>query len=370
MLFCYGSVSAARVLFPLYALSLGAQPSAVGILFAAFYAFPLVLSWPIGMLSDRIGSRGLLLLSTIIGTGAIAMPYFVRELPALYLAATLLGLSISVYNVSLQTLIDILSKPEERARNFSTAGLTGSVTAFVGPLIAGFAIDQSGHAVACLYVTTISLGATALLALWGNALPGGNRRAVKGMDLRNTLANRGIVRVLALSSLVQIGQDLFQFYIPIYGYGLGLSASAIGGVLAAWALAEFIVRFIMPWMIARVGEEMLLAYSFALAAVGFTLVSFCDNGLALGAVSFVFGFGIGCGHPITTMLVFSHSAAGRSGETFGLRQTANNFMRVTAPTLFGFIVSLVGLTPVFWINALMMGGGVWLARLAARDKRK
>ena len=370
MLLCYSSISAARVVLSLYALNLGAPPSAVGILFSTFYAFPLVLSWPVGMLSDRIGSRWLLLFSTIVGSCAMLLPYVVRDLSALYVAGTLLGLSISVYNVLLQSLVGLLSKPQERTRNFSNAGLMGSITSLLGPLIAGFAIDHSGHAIACLYVVALSLAAAAMVALWGGVLPGGHRRAVSGKDIRATVSDRRILRILGLSSLVQIGQDLFQFYIPIYGHALGLSASAIGAVLAAYAAAEFIVRIIMPGMIARIGEETLLVYSFGLAAMGFILAPLFESVVALGAVSFMFGFGMGCGHPITTMLIFSRSAEGRAGETFGLRQTVNNIMRVGGPALFGFIASAAGLPPVFWINAFMMGAGGWLARPAGTARPK
>lgn len=67
MLCCFSSISAARVILSLFALNLGAQPSAVGILVATFYAFPLVLSWPVGVLSDRLGSRWLLLFGATCG---------------------------------------------------------------------------------------------------------------------------------------------------------------------------------------------------------------------------------------------------------------------------------------------------------------
>ena len=362
MLLCFGSISAVRVLFSLYALSLGAQPSAVGVLFATFYVFPLLLSWPVGMLSDRIGARWLLLLSTLISIVAMLLPFWIRELPVLYLSGMLLGLSISVHNVSLHNVVGILSKPDERARNFSNASLTGSITAFLGPLITGFAIDYAGHAMACLYIAVIPLVAALLLAIWGHVLPGGSRHSVPWRAVRATLADRGILRILGLSSLVQVGQDLFYFYIPIHGYGLGLSASAIGSVLAAFAVAEFLVRFIMPRLVAWLGEEPLLAYSFALAAVSFVAAPLCESAVTLAAATFLFGFGMGCGHPITTMLIFGRSSEGRSGETFGLRQTVNNLARVGAPPIFGLIAAAVGLLPVFWINALMMGVGSWLSR--------
>jgi MFS family permease len=362
MLFTWTSISAARVVLTLDALQLGASASAVGILVATFYVFPLLLSWFIGIFADRVGSRWLLLSGTLAGAVGMLIPVFVDGLPVLFVAATLVGFSFSFYNVLLHNLVGLLSQPHERPQNFSNGGLVGATTNFAGPLLAGFAIDQSGYAVAYLCVMALALIAAALLMFWGDVLPGGSRQSVARKHLRDTLADPGIARILATSSLVQLGQDLFQFYIPIYGHQLQISASAIGAVLAAYAAASFVVRFVMPRLIARLGEERLLAYSFYLAGVGFLLVPFSGGAFTLGVISFVFGLGMGCGQPITTMLIFSHSAAGRSGETLGLRQMVNNLVRVSGPALFGFVASAFGLLPVFWINAVMMGGGGWLAR--------
>lgn len=171
-----------------------------------------------------------------------------------------------------------------------------------------------------------------------------------------------MVRALATSGLVQVGQDLYQFYIPVYGYGIGLSASAIGGLLAAMAAAAFVVRFFLPSLIARFGDGKVLAISFYLAALAFAAAPFFENVAVLALVSFAFGLGMGCGQPITTLQIFDRSAPGRSGEMLGLRQSVNNAMRVTGPVVFGFVATLFGLPPVFWMSALMMGGGGLLSR--------
>src|SRR5258706_9779630 len=91
ILFCYSSINAGRLLLTLYALHLGASPVGVGLLFATFFIFPVVLSWPLGVLSDRFGTRWLLLFGTLCGAGAMLVPYFVHNLPVLYLAGTLTG---------------------------------------------------------------------------------------------------------------------------------------------------------------------------------------------------------------------------------------------------------------------------------------
>jgi predicted MFS family arabinose efflux permease len=360
--FNFTGSTAARVVLTLYALTLGATPSEVGVLGGMFYLFALLLSLPIGALADRYGSRGLLMFGAVCGIGSLLLPYFVRQIAAFYVAAALSGLALAFFHVTLQNLMGILSEPHERARNFSNFSLAGAVTVFVGPLLAGFSIDYAGYAAACLCLAGLPLLAFLLLVIWGRLLPGGNPQATGGSGTLRSLANREVVRMLATSGMVQLGTDLFQFYLPVYGYAQGLSPSAIGSALAAFAAASFIVRLYLARLVKTVAPENLLAWSFYAGAVGFALAPFTHSALTLGAVSFVFGFGMGIGTPLTVMLMFSHSAEGRSGQTLGLRLTVNNFVRSAGPVLFGAIGSAIGLPPVFWIGALMMGSGGLMSR--------
>jgi predicted MFS family arabinose efflux permease len=82
----------------------------------------------------------------------------------------------------------------------------------------------------------------------------------------------------------------------------------------------------------------------------------------LGLIAFIFGLGMGIGIPLTVILMFASSAEGRSGQTLGLRLTANNFVRVTGPVVFGAVGSALGLPAVFWIVAAIMAAGGWLSR--------
>jgi len=355
--------TAARLTLSLYALKLGAQPFGVGILAAMFNIFPLLLSWPIGRLSDRFGPRWPLMVSALCGIIGLVIPFFFHELPALYVGAAMSGLSFALYLVNVQNLVGVLSQPDRRAQNFSTFSLMGSTSNFVGPLMSGFLVDHLGHAVACLWIVALPAASGVILATSGRRLPGGTRTEdATELRMLDTLTDRSIWPMLATSSLVKLGTDLYQFYMPIYGRSIGLSASAIGTVLAAFAVAAFVVRFVLPRLMSVLGDDKLLASAFYIAAASFVLLPLFKSAMLLAVVSFVFGLGMGCGQPITTIQLFSRSAEGRSGETLGLRLTVNNLMRVVGPTLFGFIASAVGLFPVFYINALMMGAGGALSR--------
>jgi MFS family permease len=369
LFFAFGSVSAARVLLTLFALELGADPFAVGMLTATFYLCPLLLSWPVGRLADRFGARWLVFAGNVSGTASLLVPFAFPRMEALFLAAALTGLAFAFYLVTLQNLIGVLSPPEQRTRNFSTFSVIGAITNFIGPLLAGLSIDHLGHAPACALIALLPLSGAAILIALGGRLPGGSTRPQSAHSgVLALLRDRDLVRMLLTSSLVQLGTDLFQFYIPLYGHDIGLSASSIGSVLATFAVASFLVRFGLTRLVARYGEERVLAAAFALGAAGFLLVPLSANALALSGASFVFGLGMACGQPITTLLMFSRSTEGRSGEMLGLRLTANNLMRVAGPALFGLVASALGLTAVFVINALMMGSGAFASRSAQRRK--
>jgi len=362
MLFGFASISSTRILLSLNALHLGAPASTVGAVVACLYIFPVLASWHVGRYSDRVGARGPLLIAAVTGACALLIPFFFRNFGALYVSATLMGVAFTFYNVLLPNIVGVISEPHERARNFSNASLVGAATLFAGPLLAGIAVDAVGPAVACLYLLVLSFGAGLLLVVWGRLLPGGTPAVGPAAGIRKTLADPQIRSALITSSLVQVGQDLYQFYIPVYGHGIKLSASAIGGVLSAMAAASFVVRFALPRLISRYGEQRILAYSFCLTAGGFCLMPLFENVFALALISFVFGLGMGCGQPITTMLIFSRSAEGRSGETLGVRQAVNNLLRVLGPSVFGVVASAFGLAFVFWLSAAMMGGGALASR--------
>jgi MFS family permease len=361
--FNFVGANAARVVLTLFALELGAPASSVGFIGGLMYLFPLLLSWPIGAMADRLGSRGLLTFASFCGAVSLVLPYFVHSLPAFYIAAALNGLALSFFHVTLQNLIGILSKPEDRPRNFSNFSLTGSLTNFTGPLLAGFSIDHVGHAGACLMIAAPSAVAILLLLARGRLLPPpSTAAAAPGPSALKSLGDSEVRRMLATSGMVQLGTDLFQFYIPIYGHSIGLSASAIGAILATLAAASFVVRLFLARLVKQVPSHKLLSRVFWVGATGFALVPFFESPVALAAVAFLFGLGMGIGIPLTVMMMFARTTEGRSGQTLGLRLTANNFVRVTGPIVFGALASAFGLPPVFWVNAVMMLGGSLIAR--------
>jgi MFS family permease len=367
--FNFVGATAARIVLTLYALEIGAPASAVGVIGGLLFLFPLLLSWPIGALADRMGARSLLLFASACGAFSLVLPYFVATLYAFYIAATLNGLALAFFHVTLQNVIGVMSRPEDRPRNFSNFSITGALTNFFGPLLAGFSIDHLGYGMACIVTASQYIIAVVLVLIWGRLFPPANPHAPRDMGGAGMLKDREVRRMLVTSGLVQLGSDLFQFYLPIYAHSIGFSASAIGAILATLAVAAIIVRLFLARLVKRVQGETLLAWVFFTGAIGYALVPLSGNPLVLGMVTFFFGLGMGIGIPLTVILMFSRSPEGRSGQTLGLRLTANNFVRVTGPMVFGVVGSALGLPAIFWIVAAIMASGGLLSNASAAQSR-
>jgi predicted MFS family arabinose efflux permease len=266
----------------------------------------------------------------------------------------LIGTGFVFFNVSMQTMGGALGTPEERTRNFATLGLGYAGGHFAGPVIAGYAIQYSGHASAYLTLAAFTLIAFPLVALNTRLDVGRGSSGAQRSSVLELLAEPKLRRVVVVSGLVTTGWDLFGFYVPIYGHSIELSASTIGNILGAFAVATFVVRVALPRFTQRYGIEPVLAAATLGAAVLFVLFPLTQSVPLLFVLAFGIGLGLGCSQPLTLNLAYNHSPAGRAGEVTGLRLTINNITHIGVPVAAGGLASALGLGPVFWTSAALL----------------
>lgn len=356
-----------KVIISLFALHLGTGGMMIGLIVAMYSLCPMFLAIYAGKLVDRLGVRWPLALGCIGVTGALVLPGLWPSLTNLYISALFLGAAHVFYNVSIQNLIGMLSTPDTRTNNFSNFSLCMACGGFIGPLIAGFTIDHFSYETAYLCIAVFPAISASIMIYSRRRLSAMRNQRVPTDDEQQgysvgLLANVPLRRTLITSGIILTAIDLFQFYMPIYGKSIGLSASAIGMVLAMFATASFTVRLIMPKLTSRFGEEKILIGSIFVAAATYAVFPLVQSGLVLGLIAFMLGMGTGCGQPLTLMMIYARAPTGRSGEALGLRMTINNLTHILVPVLFGSLSSIVGLAPVFLTNSVLLGAAGFLTK--------
>jgi len=361
-------LAGSRVIVTLDALSRGASPFTVGVLMALYALLPMLLAVAAGRFSDRVGTRRPMLIGSALTALGATLPFAFPGLPMLFGSATLLGVGFMVFQVAAQNATGELGGPAARARNFSLLALGYSVSGFLGPLAAGFAIDHIGFRAAFGAFALIPLIPVAVLARGGLPFPGGHPRsgAAHRGGVLALFRHRTLRRVFAINALLSIGWDLHTIFVPIYGAKIGLSASEIGIVLSSFAAATFAIRFSMPAISRRLSEQQVLTAALLIAGAVYLVFPFSTSVPGLLLLSFVLGLGLGSGQPMVMSLLHTHAPPGRMGEAAGVRMTVVQAMAVGVPLVFGALGASIGIAPVFWsVGACLVTGGI-LTRRATR----
>jgi MFS family permease len=359
-----------KVLMSLFAIDLGASPATIGVLYAMYSVFPILLSYYAGKVSDRFGFRLPVMLASCGVVVSLLLPFFLPGLGTLFVSAALAGMSNIFYVVSIQHAVGSHGEGAERMRNYSIFSICVGVTSLVGPVFTGFAIDGVGHRATFLFLAALPAATVLALMLCPAMLPRPKhperRSARRGMA--DLLGNVRLRRVLIATAFLETGMELFTFLMPIYGHSIGLTASQIGIVMGAFGLALMGVRTVMPALVRRSSEERVFSLSMFVAGAACIALPFTTSLAPLLAMSFVLGLGVGCGAPLSMVLSYNRSPEGRTGEAIGLRQTVNKTMEAAMPVVFGFLSTVLGFLPVYWIGALALACGGWLMHGDARRK--
>jgi len=353
----------ARVGVSLFALALGATPLEVGIIGGLFAALPILFAVNAGRAIDRVGVRLPMLAGTALTAAGVALAFAWPVLAALYFVAMVTGSGLMLVHIAASSAAGAIGDPGARARNFSLLAVGFSISGFLGPVLAGFAIDLIGHARAFLLLAGFPL--LALLALASGRVP---LPAVSAAPARSEprvwslLANRRLRHILIVSAVFNTAWDVFFFVAPIYGVQLGLSAGTIGSMFGAFAAATFLVRLVLPSLARRVREWTLVAGSLVIACFVYGTFPLVAQVPVLMSLAFVLGLGLGVSQPMVMSLLYSAAPEGRVGEAVGVRTTILNVIQTTIPFLSGALGTAVGVTPIFWTMAVIVAGGAAFAR--------
>ena len=357
-----GAHIGSRVVASLLALNLGANAFTIGLLISVYAVFPLLLGVYSGRLSDRYGARRPMIAGILLLAVGLLLPAAWPTLPALFASAILIGTGFVFFNVSNQTLGGSLGSPEERTRNFATLGLGYAAGHFAGPVIAGYTIDYFGYSAGYGVLAAFTVAPIVLIAADRRLDTHAARHATQRRNTLELLKAPMLRRTVIVSALITTGWDLFGFYVPIYGHSIGLSASMIGNILGAFAVATFIVRAVLPKLTRRYGIEPVLAAAAFVASVLFVPFALIDYVPVLFLLAFGIGLALGVSQPLTLNLAYNHSPPGRSGEVTGLRLTINNLTHIGVPVAAGGLAAALGVAPVFWTSAALLAIAGYLTR--------
>ena len=366
----HACMAGTRMAAPLLALRDGHSPLAVGVLLALFSLTQVFLALAAGRFADRHGLRrpvGLAVVSACLGAAsAVLFPVF----PVLCLAALMTGGATGAASIALQRHVGRAAQgATELKRVFSWLSIGPAASNFLGPFAAGLLIDYAGHTAGDTtgYRAAFLLMALLPLATWlwirqvadlPPVVPVQGAAPTRAWDLLREPMMR---RLMLVSWCLSSCWDVHTFVVPVIGHERGFSATVIGSILGAFAVAAAVVRLVMPAFASRLREHVVLTVAMVVTAAVFAIYPLLRTPLAMGGCSVLLGLALGSVQPMVMSTLHQITPHARHGEALGLRLMAINASSVLMPVLFGTVGAVVGVSVVFWTAGAVVASSTRVA---------
>jgi MFS family permease len=181
-----------------------------------------------------------------------------------------------------------------------------------------------------------------------------NAQPRRALDL---LAESMMRRFLSVNWLLSSCWDVHTFLVPVLGHERGYSASVVGSILGAFALASAFIRICLPFISRHVKEYQIITFAMASTGVIFAFYPLMPTPWAMGACSVMLGLVLGTVQPMIMSTLHQITPPHRQGEALGLRLMSINASSVLMPMLFGTVGAMVGVAPLFWVVGAAVGSG-------------
>jgi len=321
-------------ILPYFVKHFGASDFTVGVLFSTF-AFCGLLAGPIwGNVSDRIGRKGVLIISQIGATIGWAILAFAPTMLIVFIARIIEGLSGGNIGVT-QAYVTDLVEPKERTRAYSYIGAAFGAGFPFGGLIGGFLLDHFGFSAPFLVAAGLQL-LTLIITI--TMLPESTSRQERSNvasfaeivgNLRDGHTAPILWQKLAISLGLYAWFAVFALYLQA---ALHMSASQASYMFGAFGVLNallqiFLVGQLSDWL----GDRRASNAGLATLVLAFALIPFIHTFLAVAGAFALFAIGMSVTSPTITSLLSQSVPANQRGTILGVASSLDSFAGVVTP---------------------------------------
>jgi MFS family permease len=318
----------------------------VGLLVAGYSLCQLFSSPLLGRLSDRVGRRPVLLVTT----GISVLSYIIyAQADAFWislLSRLLAGTAAANLGVAFAYVADV-SAPESRAKSLGMVGAAIGMGFILGPVLGGQLIRIGNDSPALLGYVGAALALVNAIFIWKKlpeSLEPGKaaNRASFLHELRIAFTTRNLALLLCMMFAFNFGFAMLQTTFfrlladPRSVFHLSTATAKEYGsyILGIVGISGALVQgVLLPKLQIRYGEVRLLRFGMIMLIPGLALVPFAPLWLPVVLVAALQGFGSGLSQPSLSSLVSRNSPAQIQGGIFGITQALGALARLVGPII-------------------------------------
>lgn len=364
--FNFASITLLYPVIPPFAASFGATVAEVGLAVALQSYIAAVAQAPVGMLSDRLGRRNLLMAGILIFILSYLAYFFVSSFEILMVIRAFNGLGNAAFYPAASALVVDIAPEEKRGEAlglFTTATQLGSMT---GPVLGGFLLQHSTYHMTFLASVIISVGALLLAFTRVSYLSrGGGALSREKLSIK-WLWDRDAIISLIATLLVMAGLASVISFLPLYGPQIQISLAGVGLIMASIYVGSLFTRFQAGRLSDRMGRMPVLLAGMSLCALGAFPFFFVATPIPMHLAAFVLGVGVGATLPACSALIADRAPLRMRGFAMGLNSGSFNAGLALGATGLGIIAERVGFPSMYLVISLIVGVSTLMIFLMTR----
>ena len=338
----------------------GQVSTVYGLILAAYAGMQFIFSPILGLLSDRLGRRPVMIVSLAGAAVDYLIMAFTPTLAVLVIGRIIAGITSANMSVAGAYIADI-SEEKDRAQRFSWMSAAFGVGFIIGPILGGvlslYFLRAPFLAAAVLNGLNLLL---VLLVVKEGRVPSREKLDLKGLNpfapLKWAFSFPALAPLLALFLIFAINGDIPGTIAVLYSQAnFHWDGVMIGLWLAAFGAFHFLAQaFVTGPLTKRLGERRTLIVGIVADVLAFLGFGFATQGWMAFALSPLSAIG-GVGLPALQSLMSAEVSEDRQGELQGVLASAQSLTSILGP--------LIGTTIFFWTQPYFVGA-VWLVAAA------
>jgi MFS transporter, DHA1 family, multidrug resistance protein len=381
---------------PLFAVSLGARPEAIGFVVGASTITGIFFKLPAGALSDIYGRHKMLLLGVLVFGITPFAYYLVTNYWQLVGIRFFHGLATSIYGpVAMAMVVDTAGGQKgERLSWFSSITIIGNLLgAPLGGLVLYYLAKQSTPTLnhfhifylICGIFGTISLLFTLRFFTWEKAslsLPpekgpnhplkkvgiGGLQKFSKG--IKEVISDYRVLITSNIQGVQKLAVGALEAFLPVYAVtNAGLNAFQAGILWGAQIITTILTKPIMGKISDRYGRKLIVFLGMWICAIPLACIPFTQNFYLLLFLAMAFGIGEAFVTSSSAAMVAEFCKEQHYGAAMGTFGTIFDVGHAAGPVLAGLLLAHLNYQNSFLIIASILVFASFVFNISVQEKR-
>ncbi|HUX37055.1 MAG TPA: MFS transporter [Rectinemataceae bacterium] len=372
----FSSTMSKSPVLPLFARSMGAGTDLIGLVAAISPIAGIVLSFPVGLLADRMGKKRLLVVAASVFATAPLL-YLVAPNPLWLIPIRFFhGVATAILGPvsSAMILSEYRGSKGEKLGIYSSATLVGRSLAPLagGALMTLFATLQGGWNFRVVYIGTFLLALPVFALSLAMPRDRGGTIGVEKMSigvfvasLVSFLGNRRLAATALVEAATYFVYGAFETYLPLFLQASGLPIYQIGLIFSLQILAMALSKPLFGKLSDNIDRRLQVLSGIVALGAAFALIPLAGGIAAATLVGIVFGLGLSFSTVATNTYVSDVADEERLGASMGALSSIMDIGHSTGPFVIGLIVASAGMRIGFFAGfAVCLVSAIVFATLA------